>query len=75
MGARRTVAELAGCCEPGAALEEGKRRLRSLFWRVRAEMRRQLGRGRSRKQQRFSFHYDPFSYALNFDGGSSGFFC
>ncbi|MBA0592628.1 hypothetical protein Gorai_009603 [Gossypium raimondii] len=43
----------------------GKRKLRSLFWRVRAEIRRQV-KGRTSKQK-FSFHYDPFSYALNFD--------
>ncbi|MQL93787.1 hypothetical protein Taro_026443 [Colocasia esculenta] len=67
------VVELVGC-EHGALLEECKRRLRSLFWRVRAEIRRQVGRERSRRQ-RFSFHYDAFSYALNFDDGCSGFFC
>ncbi|KAK8265066.1 hypothetical protein V6Z11_D12G153600 [Gossypium hirsutum] len=43
----------------------GKRKLRSLFWRVRAEIRRQV-KGRTSKQK-FSFHFDPFSYALNFD--------
>ncbi|TYJ05116.1 hypothetical protein E1A91_A12G143500v1 [Gossypium mustelinum] len=43
----------------------GKRKLRSMFWRVRAEIRRQV-KGRTSKQK-FSFHYDPFSYALNFD--------
>lgn len=48
----------------------GKRRCRSLYWRVRAEIRRQV-KGRSRT--RFSFQYDPFSYALNFDDGGSGF--
>ncbi|KAJ8513742.1 hypothetical protein OPV22_004176 [Ensete ventricosum] len=50
----------------------GKGRFRSLYWRLRAGIRRQLGRARESKQ-RFSFHYDPFSYALNFDDGCSGF--
>ncbi|CAD5193697.1 unnamed protein product [Musa acuminata subsp. burmannicoides] len=60
--------------EAGVALAGGKRRFRSLYWRLRAEIRRQLGKARESKQ-RFSFHYDPFSYALNFDDGcsSSGF--
>ena len=51
----------------------GKRKLRSLFWRVRAEIRRQVKNSKSK--QRLSFHYDPFSYALNFDDGNFGFFC
>ncbi|URD94362.1 hypothetical protein MUK42_30709 [Musa troglodytarum] len=50
----------------------GKGRFRSLYWRLIAGLRRQLGRARESKQ-RFSFHYDPFSYALNFDDGCSGF--
>ncbi|KAL3718155.1 hypothetical protein ACJRO7_003310 [Eucalyptus globulus] len=79
------MAEL--CLEAIVALLGGKRRkLRSLFWRVRAEMKRQLLKNeiifivwsrnkKKKKSQRFSFQYDPFSYALNFDNGNSGFFC
>ncbi|KAG7942702.1 hypothetical protein I3843_15G000700 [Carya illinoinensis] len=38
----------------------------SLFWRVKVEVRRQV-KARAKQHKRFSFHYDPFSYALNFD--------
>ncbi|EEF49637.1 conserved hypothetical protein [Ricinus communis] len=60
------------CFDPNAALLWGKRKFRSLFWRVRAEIRRQMKR---RSKQRFSFQYDPLSYALNFDNGNFGFLC
>lgn len=50
----------------------GKRRCRSLYWRVRAEIRRQV---KGRSKSRCSFKYDPFSYALNFDDGGSAFIC
>lgn len=48
-----------------------KKKLVSLYWKLRAEIRRQFGA----RKQRFSFHYDPFSYALNFDDGCSAFLC
>ncbi|GMG98931.1 hypothetical protein Nepgr_000771 [Nepenthes gracilis] len=72
------------------ALSSGKRKLRSLFWRVRAEFQRQLkinaGFSSSshlhplhhhtkKKKRRLSFNYDPFSYSLNFDDGDFGFLC
>ncbi|KAF8389542.1 hypothetical protein HHK36_024057 [Tetracentron sinense] len=58
--------------DPSLVFGSGKRRFRSLFWRVRAEIRRQV---KGRSKQRFNFNYDPFSYALNFDNGDSGFNC
>ncbi|KAI6669994.1 hypothetical protein NL676_004879 [Syzygium grande] len=80
------VANMTGLClEASLVLLGGKRKLRSLFWRVRAEMKRQALKNKSiiiwsrnkkkKKNQRFSFQYDPFSYALNFDNGNFGFFC
>ncbi|KAJ0969988.1 hypothetical protein J5N97_022877 [Dioscorea zingiberensis] len=54
------------------ALEGGRRRMKSFYWRVRAEIRRQVMKSSYKKQH--SFHYDPFSYALNFDDGLSSYF-
>ncbi|KAK7412298.1 hypothetical protein VNO78_03751 [Psophocarpus tetragonolobus] len=45
-----------------------KRRCRSLFWRVRAALKKAL---KNRGKQRLKFQYDPSSYALNFDDTSS----
>ena len=44
----------------------GKKRCRSLFWRVRAALKRAFKNG---GKQRLKFQYDPSSYALNFDDG------
>ncbi|KAK9115495.1 hypothetical protein Sjap_014442 [Stephania japonica] len=56
-----------------------RRKVRSLFLRVRAEMRRQrviMNKTRHHHHHRnFSFHYDPLSYALNFDNTCSAFLC
>ncbi|THU65657.1 hypothetical protein C4D60_Mb05t05930 [Musa balbisiana] len=66
------VGVMAALGDAGVVLGGGKMRFESLYLRLRAEIRRQLVKGRESKQ-RFSFHYDPSSYALNFDDGCPGF--
>ncbi|XWS19552.1 hypothetical protein CRYUN_Cryun31cG0025200 [Craigia yunnanensis] len=44
----------------------GKMQCRSLFWRVKAGLKKAVKR---RSKQQFKFQYDPSSYALNFDDG------
>lgn len=61
-------------CEPLMLIGYGKKKFKSMLWRVKAQVRRQMLK-KKMEQQRFSFHYDPFSYALNFDDGDFGFFC
>ncbi|KAL4280492.1 hypothetical protein GQ457_03G005140 [Hibiscus cannabinus] len=51
------------CFDPNVMVLWGKRKVARLVWKVRAEMKLRTSK------QRFSFHYDPFSYALNFDNG------
>ncbi|KAJ0590774.1 hypothetical protein HanRHA438_Chr04g0196491 [Helianthus annuus] len=53
-----------------------KKQCKSLFWRMRAAMKKAIKKqtilvalyGGSKKA--FNFHYDPSSYALNFDDGT-----
>ncbi|KAL5194556.1 hypothetical protein HKD37_20G056620 [Glycine soja] len=63
------------CCdfefEPRLVVLHAKRRLMSLFWRVRAYIKRQI---KARSNNNTTFNYDPFSYSLNFDDGNFRFF-
>ncbi|KAE9589256.1 hypothetical protein Lalb_Chr21g0307091 [Lupinus albus] len=59
------------CFEPRSVLVHGKRRVRRLFWRVRAGIKRKV-KARSSKK---NFNYDPLSYSLNFDNGNFELFC
>ncbi|KAF3322334.1 hypothetical protein FCM35_KLT13475 [Carex littledalei] len=52
----------------------GKRRGCGFYWRLRAEIMRQVGKGIRGRREKLSFHYDPFSYALNFDDGCASAF-
>lgn len=50
----------------------GKRQCRSLFWRFRAAVKKSVKRSQSGgKKKQVRFHYDPSSYALNFDDGGA----
>ncbi|KAG8385575.1 hypothetical protein BUALT_Bualt03G0059400 [Buddleja alternifolia] len=44
-----------------------KQYCRTLFWKIRAGIKKAVRNGR---KQKFKFQYDPYSYALNFDDGS-----
>ncbi|KAG5077319.1 hypothetical protein JHK82_056014 [Glycine max] len=57
--------------QPRLVVLHAKRRLMSLFWRVRAYMKRQI---KARSNNNTTFNYDPFSYSLNFDDGNFRFF-
>ncbi|KAL0442785.1 UNVERIFIED_CONTAM: hypothetical protein Slati_2001200 [Sesamum latifolium] len=44
----------------------GKKQCKSLFWRIKAAMKKAMRNG---GKQHVKFQYDPHSYALNFDDG------
>ncbi|KAJ4849666.1 hypothetical protein Tsubulata_019862 [Turnera subulata] len=57
-----------------------RKQCKSLFWRVKAAVKKAVKNGGKKQQQQFKFQYDPSSYALNFDdgcchlgGGAGGF--
>ncbi|ESW14732.1 hypothetical protein PHAVU_007G012800 [Phaseolus vulgaris] len=54
--------------EPRVVAVHGRRRLRSLCWRVRAYVKRQMKKKACSRKN--NFNYDPLSYSLNFDDGS-----
>lgn len=47
----------------------GKKHCRSLYWRIRAAMEKTTTKKKKANKQHLKFHYDPYSYALNFDDG------
>ncbi|KMT04338.1 hypothetical protein BVRB_8g184130 [Beta vulgaris subsp. vulgaris] len=48
---------------------ECKKQCRSLFWRVRAAVKKSVKNNHQRSKKHMKFQYDPSSYALNFDDG------
>ncbi|KAG8037942.1 hypothetical protein GUJ93_ZPchr0006g44401 [Zizania palustris] len=65
------MAAVVAAVEAGVvAVARGRsgRLLRGLYWRLRAGIRR-LQSERGGRRDRFCFHYDALSYALNFDDG------
>ncbi|KAL2931901.1 UDP-glycosyltransferase 72E2 [Bienertia sinuspersici] len=53
-----------------------KKQCRSLIWRIRAAVKKSMkSNHHSKSKKQVRFHYDPSSYALNFDDGGHNNFC
>lgn len=51
-------------------LGKKKKLLRSILWRIKAEikkMKKKMRSQRNKNKRQTSFNYDPLSYSLNFD--------
>ncbi|GMN50872.1 hypothetical protein TIFTF001_020027 [Ficus carica] len=56
-----------GCVEGLSCVKsDGRKQLRSLFWRLKAALKKAAAK-KTTKKHHLTFQYDPSSYALNFD--------